>query len=266
MTTAINFNGSIPQYYEDYLTKFLFEGFAEDIVNRVVRSDALKVLELASGTGCVTRHLLDRLPDTARLTATDLQEGMLEVAKKSINASNLDWAIADMTSIPYKDNLFNVVVCQFGVMLVPGKLKALREIYRVLKPGGQLVFNVWGNIEANAVWDIGNSVIGTFLQSNPILQDPGPFSMNEDTTVQLLKDAGFANIKSAVVNQTGSIETAAMAAKGFIEGLPVVLAISKRDPALVPRIQQALEQELIQRLGDHPLQSPLQALVFESYK
>ena len=266
MNTAINFNGTIPHYYEDYLTKFLFEGFAEDIVKRVSFSSTTKVLELASGTGCVTRLLVNNSPATTQITATDLAPDMLEVARKNIAASNISWAMVDMTDITYEDNSFDVIVCQFGVMLVPDKLTALHEMYRVLKPGGQLVFNVWGSIHDNAVWNIGGQVVDSFLKNNPIIQDPGPFSLNEKNTIPLLKEAGFSSITTTVVNQTGNIKTAAMAAEGFIQGLPVVLAISKNNPALIPQIQQVLEQKLIQELGNYPLQSSLQALVFEAYK
>jgi len=266
MATEINFNGSIPQHYEDYLIDFLFDSFANDLVKRVATNNTIKVLELAAGTGCVTKHLVNYLPSSATITATDLQPGMLEVAKKNLSGSNIDWATVDMTDIPYDDDAFDSIICQFGLMLVPNKMKALQEIHRVLKPGGQLVFNVWGNIDYNAVWKIGGEVVESFLGNNPILQDPGPFSLNERTTLQLLEDAGFSNIKSTVVDETGSIETAAMAAKGFIEGLPVVLAISKSNPSQIPIIQQALEVALSQQLSNHPLRSSLQALVFDVSK
>ena len=266
MNIPITSNGAIPQNYEDYLTSFLFDGFAEDLVKRIKNTDAQNVLELASGTGSVTKVLRHHLPDTAQLTASDLENGMLEIAQKKLSTSNINWATVDMTKIPYEDNFFDTVVCQFGLMLVPEKLKALQEMHRVLKPGGQLLFNVWGDIRANQVWDIGGTVIESFLGINPIPQDPGPFSLTESNTLPLLQESGFTKFTSSVVSQTGSIETAGMAAKGFIEGLPVVLAIVKKDPSLLPQIQQALEQELTQQLGNHPLQSKLQALVFEAFK
>lgn len=266
MSAPIVFNGSIPQHYEDYLTAFLFDGFAKDIVKRVKASNTENVLELASGTGAVTQLLSQYLPATTSITATDLENGMLNLARKKLGASNITWATVDMTDIPYGDNAFDTIVCQFGVMLVPDKLKALQEMYRVLKPGGQLLFNVWGDIHANQIWDIGGKLIESFLGANPILQDPGPFSLSEKNTLQLLQKAGFINSTAKVVNQIGSIETAAMAAKGFIEGLPVVVAIIKKDPSLLPKIQEALEIELANKLGDHPLKSTLQAFVFEASK
>ena len=139
-------------------------------------------------------------------------------------------------------------------------------MHRVMKTGGQLLFSVWGPIENNQVWNIAGKVIESFLGANPMLQEPGPFSLNESNTLQLLKEAGFAEVKTSIVNQTGSIATAAMAAKGFIEGLPVFMAIGKKDPLLIPTILQTLEETLAGELGNQPLRSPLQALVFETHK
>ena len=192
---------------------------------------------------------------------------MLEIAKQNKAVQDIGWNVVDMTDIPYQSNSFDLVVCQFGIMLVPEKLKALSEIYRVLANGGQLIFNVWGNIQNNKVWDIGSKVIAGFLDFNPILQDPGPFSLSqENDVIRLLNKAGFSDVKVTRVNKTGSIETAAKAAKGFIEGLPVYVAIHKKNPSLIPEIIKAMELEFINQLGNNPMRSPLQALVFETNK
>jgi len=267
----ISFNKSIPQKYEDYLTPFIFDPYAEDLLERIGTkagtTDLKNVLELACGTGSVTRQLLARLPLAARLIATDLQPDMLDVAKRHQSASNMTWDTVDMTSIPYEDNRFDLIVCQFGLMLVPDKLKALTEMHRVLRPGGRLLFSVWSDIRHNQIWDITGSVIGSFIGSNPMLQDPGPFSMADSSIgLELLKKAGFLDATVTAVDKTGKIETAAMAVKGITEGLPVLTAIGQKDPSLPAKIQAALEVELVNQLGDHPLQSSLQALVFEMNK
>lgn len=267
----ISFNKSIPQNYEDYLTPFIFDPYAEDLLERIgTRAGTTSlnnVLELACGTGAVTRQLLAHLPSAAQLIATDLQPDMLNVAKRHLSASNLTWDTVDMTNIPYAANQFDLIVCQFGLMLVPDKLKALTEMHRVLRPGGHLLFSVWSDIRHNQLWDITSSVIESFTDINPMLQDPGPFSM-ADVNIGLegLKKAGFPDAKVTAVNKTGKIETAAMAVKGITEGLPVFTALSQKDPSLTAKVQAALEHELVNRLGDYPLQSSLQALVFETNK
>jgi SAM-dependent methyltransferase len=271
MTSSIQFNKSIPQKYEDYLTPFIFDPYAEDLLERIGTkagmTDLKNVLELACGTGSVTRQLLARLPSAAQLIATDLQPDMLDVAKRHLSAPNITWDTVDMTDIPYEDNRFDLIVCQFGLMLVPEKLKALTEMHRVLRPGGRLLSSVWSDIRHNQIWDITGSVIESFIGTNPMLQDPGPFSMADSSIgLELLKKAGFPDARAIAVDKTGKIETAAMAVKGITEGLPVFTAISQKDPSLPAKIQAALEVELVNRLGDHPLQSTLQALVFETNK
>lgn len=264
---SIQFNGQIPQHYQDILTPFLFDGFSRDLMDRIDFTNVQQVLELASGTGSVTKYLLNHLPAGSHLKATDLEAGMLQIAKAHIQARNVAWDVVDMTNIPYSDQQFDLIVCQFGLMLVPDKQKALREMYRVLKKGGTLFFSVWGPIDANPVWDISGKVIADFMGANPMLQDPGPFSLaNQADTVKLLESAGFENSCVHQVSQLGTVDTAAMAADGFIEGLPVFMTINKKDPALIPAIKQALEQQLSETLGDRPMSSPLQAWVVETTK
>ncbi|MBT2560073.1 methyltransferase domain-containing protein [Pedobacter sp. ISL-68] len=267
MNSNLQFSGLIPQHYQELLAPFLFDGFSRDLVDRINFVGVRDVLELASGTGSLTYNLLQKLPAEAHLLATDLERSMLEVASQRLESEHLSWDVVDMTSIPYVDEQFDLIVCQFGLMLVPDKLKALTEMRRVLKKGGRLVFSVWADIQDNAVWEISGKVIESFLGANPMLQNPGPFSLaNKDDATDLLEKAGFENSTVTSVAHNGTIESAAMSAGGMIQGLPVFMAINKRDPALVSQIVKALESKLESTLGNHPLISPLRALVFENVK
>ena len=111
-------------------------------------------------------------------------------------------------------------------------------------------------------------VIGSFIGENPIPQNIGPFSMkDENETLQLLERSGFRDIKVDPVKKTGMIESANVAAKGFIEGLPIAKIIMQKDPSLIYKIEEALcKKELIEQLGDKPLSSPLFAWVFDAAK
>jgi ubiquinone/menaquinone biosynthesis C-methylase UbiE len=192
---------------------------------------------------------------------------MLMIARTNISADNVLWDVADMADLSYADEFFDLVICQFGLMLVPDKEKALAEIMRVMKKNGRFLFNVWGERKENAIWAIGMKIIGSFLGENPVPQNVGPFSMeDEKETLRLLERSGFRDIQADPVKKTGMIDSAADAAKGFIEGLPIAKMLIQRDPSLIVKIEEALAKELIGQLGDKPMSSPLYAWVFDAVK
>ena len=140
-STQIVFDGLVAQNYDDLLGPFIFEPFATNLVGNIDSKQLQDVLEIACGTGRVTKHLRKVLPYDARLTATDLNAGMIAVAKQKMPLNTIVWDTADMINLKYNDECFDLIVCQFGVMFAPDKDKAFAEMYRVLKNGGRLIFN-----------------------------------------------------------------------------------------------------------------------------
>ena len=136
MTDAAGFTGDIPRYYDRHLVPVIFDPNAIDMAARVAAALCGQVLELACGTGVLTRRMLERLPDSARLVATGLNPAMLDLARRSVGEdSRVEWRQADGTHLPFEDECFDVVVCQFGVMLFPDKALGMREARRILRPG-----------------------------------------------------------------------------------------------------------------------------------
>src|SRR5712691_5626072 len=143
------FAGSIPKFYERYLVPLLFEPYAADLVNRLASRSLARVLEVAAGTGVVTRRLASVLPERVSIVATDLNQPMLDLASAIGTKRPVEWRQADAMQLPFPDGTFDAVVCQFGVMFFPEKSKAFSEARRVLRPGGAFIFNVWDRIEEN---------------------------------------------------------------------------------------------------------------------
>ena len=133
----------------------MFEPYAIDLAERVTTDCAEgSVLEMACGTGIVTRQLRAHLKPTVALTATDINPGMLGYTQKKLkDLKGIGWKQADIANLPFPDASFNVAVCQFGLMFVPDKGRAFREIRRVLVKGGLLAFSVWDRMEKNP-WGI----------------------------------------------------------------------------------------------------------------
>lgn len=262
----ITFDGSIPKNYDRYLGPFIFEPYAADLVNRVTFTGAANILELACGTGIVTQHLASRLAGLDELTATDINADMLTVAQEKISASNVFWDTVDMAAIPYENDLFDTVVCQFGLMFVTDKYKAVTEIYRVLKEGGKLVFNVWTDIAGNPVWRIFNTHLSKFFPNAPLNPALGPFSMSDENEgLSLLQRAGFTSYHVESVSKTGICETAFDAANGFTLGSPVYNVI-KNNPSLGEQFRTAMEEAIVAELGNNPVRSSLRSLVFSAEK
>lgn len=262
----ITFDGSIAKNYDRYLVPFLFDPFAADLVSRIEFTGASNILELACGTGIVTQRLAGHLSGSDELTATDINGDMLTLAQEKISAPNVYWDTVDMLTIPYDHDLFDTVVCQFGLMFATDKLRAVTEIHRVLKKGGRLHFNVWANIADNPVLSIYNTLLSKSFPDVPLNTDLGPFSMSDETYgSSLLQRAGFTSYKVALVSVTGICDAAANAASGFTIGSPLYNFI-KTDQSVVDRFRNSLEEAIGLELGNNPVRSPLRALVFTAEK
>lgn len=266
--STLNFVGSIPEVYESVLGDFIFEPFARNIVTRITHTENVKVLELAAGTGRVTQYLSELFSGTTNIIATDISVGMLEVAQQKVKAANIVWQQVDIAEIPYTDNSFDLIVCQFGIMFLQDKIRGFSEIRRVLKPGGQFIFNVWAPLEENKIWQITNQVMMQFIGQLPALSHKvGPFSSSFVPAVQQqLQDAGFDNCTVDTIKITSSISSAADAAKGFIHGLPIKEIILKSNPDKIHDIQDILSYEFAAHLGDFPLYTSFTALLFTTIK
>ena len=265
MHTIAAFAGSIPANYEKYLGPFLFEPYALDLISRIQDKEYDHILELACGTGRVTAHITMGVK-YKNLTATDLNPDMINVARRIVKDESVTWAQADALNIPFADNTFDLVVMQFGIMFLPDKQKGIEEIYRVLRPGGKLIFNTWDRAENNPALHTGRQIIESYFGDDPPVFYSIPFSMYDpDELKLLLESAGFENVNVTLVKKE-SISTAEDLAVGMVEGNPIYLTITERDPSLIEPIKKHVQQELGKRHGEKPLKSKLQAWVVEGKK
>src|SRR5882672_11692745 len=161
------FTGSIPKLYETYLVPLIFEPYAADLVNRLASRSVTRVLEIAAGTGVVTRTLASVLPERVSIVATDLNRPMLDHASALGTRRPVEWRQADAMQLPFRDGTFDAVVCQFGVMFFPEKSKAFSEARRVLRSGGVFIFNVWDRIEENEFADTVTTALESLFPKDP---------------------------------------------------------------------------------------------------
>jgi len=262
--TNSQFIGSIPENYDRGLGPNIFEDYGNDLSRRAATLGASNVLELAAGTGIVSRKLRDALAPEARLVITDLNPPMLDVARARFQeGERVTFAEADAMALPFADSEFDLVVCQFGVMFFPDKIASFREVARVLSPGGYYLFNTWGPMSANPFSEIANDVATRFFPDDP----PGfyrvPFSYADPSVVVAdLQTAGFSDIEHETMQLQKTIRDLEGFARGLVFGNPLIAEIEQRGGVSADDVMSAVLEEFKTRMGPEPKSMPLEATAF----
>ena len=269
--SAISFNGSIAELYDSELGPVIFTPFAKDFVTKIPiptdGSQASRVLELAAGTGRLTTELRRVLPAGCALTVTDISEEMLNVAKSSssssssssIDAGSVNYIPANMLDLPFPAASFDLVVAQFGFMLVSDFGKAFSEARRVLAPGGRLMFNVWSTEDKSPMFTIVMGTVGTYV-NDPAMKakleqmDGVAYRLsNKEEVGTLLTSAGFSSYTETPVPIVVT-DTVALS-RGLVLGTPFT--------GLIPQDQRAAcVQQTTIALGTS---CPMQAHLYEAW-
>jgi SAM-dependent methyltransferase len=233
MAAPIAYTGFNPEFYDRKMGPLLFEPYADELVARVPVRDALRVLEIACGSGIVTRRLREALPESASLVATDLNVDMLGYAREAVPATGIEWRHADMQALPFADGAFDVVVCQFGFMFPPDKPQAFREARRVLAPGGVLLANVWGLLSENPAMALMHATVQGLYPDDPPRFYETPYGYGRAGAAEDIAAAGWeAQLDDVRLDvDTGAVDLA----EGYTLGSPLSQELNARsaDPDVV---------------------------------
>jgi len=258
------FTGAVPKLYETHLVPLIFAPYAADLARRVAARSPARVLEIAAGTGVVTRALAQALPPGSALVATDLNAAMLDEAR-SVGASRpVEWRVADAMTLPFDDASFDAVVCQFGAMFFPDKPRAFAEARRVLVPGGSFFFNVWDRIEEN---DFAHTVTAALAARYPA--DPPrflartPHGYSDRATIERDLAAGGFDKPAAIatVAARSPAASARIPAIAYCQGTPLRGEIEARDAAGLAEATDAAAAALAARYGAGAIDGRIRAHV-----
>jgi SAM-dependent methyltransferase len=253
-----------PQYYNDCIGPLWFDPFAADLVQRLPERPPGDVLEIACGTGLVTKRLRERLSPSLRLVATDLSKVMLDYARVRLDGcKGIEWREADALKLPFEDSRFGAVVCGFGIMFVPDRQAALREARRVLAEGGNLLFNVWDRVEENPHALANAEVVEALFPGDPEMRFRIPYEMHDpDLLRRLLAGARFREtcIETKRIPMRGADPRSI--AIGQIRGTPRAALIEKRGVSLDIVIDKVTEA--LSKTGGNPYSGYAQAVVVQA--
>lgn len=256
------FAGSTPKVYDTYLVPLIFEPYAADLVNRLSSRTLSHVLEIAAGTGVVTRALASVLSESVSIVATDLNQAMLDEAAAVGTKRTVEWRQADAMDLPFRDGAFDAVVCQFGVMFFPEKSKAFAEARRVLRPGGVFIFNVWDRITDNEFADtITTALEFVFPKDPPRFLARTPHGYYERTTIERdLAGGRFTKLAQiATVTARSRADSPAVPAIAYCQGTPLRNEIEARDPSRLGEATDIAAKALAERFGPRSVDGKIQA-------
>jgi len=261
--TDKSFTGSIPELYDRLMVPLIFESYARDLAARAVALAPRSVLEVAAGTGAVTRALAAGLPTDAKLVATDLNQPMLDQARKQMaGALHIVFRQADAQVLPFDDDQFDIVLCQFGAMFFPNRAKAYREAKRVLKPGGTYLFNVWDRIEDNEFADEVTRTLASLFPSDPprfLARTPHGYH-DPDTIRADLQAAAFKDVSIVPLEAVSAAPSPDDVAMAYCQGTPLRAEIEARGGSLEEATRNVAEA-IAKRFGRGAVSGRIRALV-----
>jgi SAM-dependent methyltransferase len=254
----------VPQVYEQHMVPLFFEPYAQDLAQRLAAIAPGEVLEIAAGTGAVTRHLAQLLPASSRIVATDLNAPMLEEAQRRGTARPVQWRVADAMQLPFEDESFDAVACQFGAMFFPDRAHAFAEARRVLRPGGVLVFNVWDAIVHNDFAHVVTEALGEVWPADPprfLARLPHGYH-DPHAIARDLGQGGFTVAPDiATVPARSKAASARIPAIAYCQGTPLRGEIEARRTPDLAAATKIAEDALAQRFGTGAVDGKIQALV-----
>jgi SAM-dependent methyltransferase len=258
------FTGSISRLYETHLVPLIFQPYAADLVSRVASRSVSRVLEIAAGTGVVTRNLASVLPDGVSIVATDLNQPMLDLASEVGTSRPVEWRQADAMQLPFEGGGFDAVVCQFGVMFFPDRSRAYSEARRVLRSGGVFIFNVWDRIEENEfAHTVTQALESLFPEDPPRFMARTPHGYHDLSLIERdLKRGGFlASPHVSTVAARSQAASPQIPAIAYCQGTPLRNEIEARDGSRLGEATDLAAEAIARRFGPGPVDGKIQAHV-----
>lgn len=242
-------SGSAPAIYQEFLVPAMFAPFAKRLVEHGYVRPGSRVLDVACGTGVVSRTAAVLAGTGGSVAGVDLGEPTVAIARAypaEENAAPIDYAQADAAVLPFDAEDFDVALCQQGLQFFPDRAGALAEMRRVLKPGGRVAIATWKDIEPpfSAIAD----ALGRHVSAEAAQMMHSPFTLGDGATLAgLMSDAGFREV--AVIDETIQCTWASHPefARRYIAASPIAPVFD----AVPDHSQQAVSDEVAERLAPH---------------
>ena len=222
MATKLQITGTPAEIYEQHMVPAIFTRWSTDLVEAAGVRLGGCVLDVACGTGAVTRILSERVGPQGKVVALDINPGMLAVARIAAPGRNIEWHEGSAVRMPLPDATFDHVVCQQGLQFFPDKPAALSEMRRVLKSGGRLVLACWRSIEHMPGYLALEQALARRI--GPEKAALPPFALGDGETIRrLVTGAGFREVRIRIDDKMIRFDSAEHMVRAVVGGAPTML-------------------------------------------
>jgi ubiquinone/menaquinone biosynthesis C-methylase UbiE len=242
--------GGGPDSYERYQVPSVFEPLARMFLQRIALRPGQRVLDVACGTGVVTRLAAPILGPAGVIVGVDLNLKMLEVAREHAptNGAQVEWRQGDAASLPGSDADFDVVLCQQGLQFFPDKARALRDMHRVLRPGGLVGICVWRAIEHSPCHLAIAEALHRLVGAEVAQRFQAPFSFGDpDVLNAAMVAAGFRDVDI----QVDIVMRRLLPPKESVPGLLASTPVGPEFAALEQMTRDAIVEEVATSLSEY---------------
>jgi ubiquinone/menaquinone biosynthesis C-methylase UbiE len=187
--------------YEEFFVPALFQEWAPRVAEAARLAPGQTVLDVACGTGVLAREAATRVSPGGSVTGLDRNEGMLAVARR--RAPAIEWRQGRAESLPFAERAFDAVVSQFGLMFFEDRSAALKEMWRVLRPGGRLAVAAWDAIEHSPGYADMTKLLQRLFGERIADELRAPFALGDPGIFRsLFATAGIANVEIRTLDGT----------------------------------------------------------------
>jgi SAM-dependent methyltransferase len=261
--------GSAPEVYERDLVPAVFGPWARLVVDFADLEPGDSVLDVACGTGVVARVAAEKVGERGAVVAADLNPGMLAIAGSlpAPRGATIEWRQADAGTLPFADQAFDVVLCQLGLQFFADRASALREMHRVLRPGGDVVAMVWRPIELSPGFAVLAAALERHIGPDAASIMRAPFSLGDaEELSSLIVAGGFEGLDLRA--STGEVRFASVErfVASYIAGSPLAEPVAAAPPEARDALLAEVRANVQQFVGRDELKFPIEAHLARAWR
>lgn len=264
-------NGTAPEAYERYIVPAWMGEWAQLLVDSARVNIGNKVLDVACGTGVVIRKAARLIGTDGRVAGLDADKAMLSTAKQFAEQEDIhsiEWYQSDVTSMPFRENEYDIVLCQQGLQFFPDRLAALQEMFRIIIPNGRIAISVWRSLDRCPFLAILADILGKYFGNNLMACFYASCSLFDREEIRdIVSTAGFNKISIRVESRVARYPSLETFLPGYLSVFPFIITkIAEMAEEDHVKMFRDINRSLQVYIDDYGLAAPMESHIITANK